>query len=149
MESDLSATGDFKVSNYGFNSVNIHQHTVSTLFYSGFFLLHVTLVSCLCVSLFQIYLQQGVGMNIFGLALSSYIFDFFFFLPVIEKLQHLFTFQHLGVSAVAHHYSILHSKKNRNGRFSFKCYSKSYFASQWTMGALGSLVSQQLFWVSG
>lgn len=70
MESDLSATGDFKVSNYGFNSVNTHQHTVSTLFYSGFFLLHVTLVSCLCVSLFQIYLQQGVGMN---------IFDFFFF----------------------------------------------------------------------
>lgn len=73
--------------------------------------MHVTLVSCLCVSLFKIYLQQGVGMNIFGLGLSSYIFHIFFFLPVIEKLQHLFTFQHLGVSAVAQHYSILNTQR--------------------------------------
>lgn len=50
-------------------------------------------------------------MNIFGLGLSSYIFHIFFFLPVIEKLQHLFTFQHLGVSAVAQHYSILNTQR--------------------------------------
>lgn len=88
-------------------------------------------------------------MNIFGLGLSSYIFHIFFLTSDRKTAASLYIpapWRKCSSSALFH---LKHSKKNRNGRFNFKCYSKSYFASQWTMGALDSLVSQQLFWVSG
>lgn len=90
----------------------ILTNTVSTLFYSGFF--PVACHSCLlplCLSLSNL-LAAGCGYEHFWTWTKQLHFShFFFFLPVIEKLQHLFTFQHLGVSAVAHHYSILNTQR--------------------------------------
>lgn len=76
MESDLSATGDFKVSNYGFNSVNTHQHTVNTLFYSGF--VSIACHSCLlplCLSLSNLLAVLPPASTWGG---STFFFNFFY-----------------------------------------------------------------------
>lgn len=107
IESDLSATGDFKVSNYGFNSVNTHQHCKYPVLFRIFFYC----MSLLSLASLSNLLAAGCGYEHFWTWTKQLHFSHFFFLPVIEKLQHLFTFQHLGVSAVAQHYSILNTQR--------------------------------------
>lgn len=128
----------------------ILTNTVSTLFYSGFF--SIACHSCLlplCLSLSNL-LAAGCGYEHFWTWTKQLHFSHFFFFTSDRKtaasLYIPAPWRKCSSSALFH---LKHSKKNRNGRFNFKCYSKSYFASQWTMGALDSLVSQQLFWVSG
>lgn len=132
-----------------------HQHTVNTQFYSGFF--SIACHSCLlplCLSLSNL-LAAGCGYEHFWTWTKQLHFSPFpppgstFLTSDRKTAASLYIPAPCSKCSSSSVFHLKHSKKNRNGRFSFKCYSKSYFASQWTMGAVDSLVSQQLFWVSG